>query len=278
MSSTRSDHAAEFRTLHAGPGLLILPNAWDAGSARVVEKAGARAIATSSAAVAWGHGYPDGQTLPLDSLVATLGAIVRVVDVPVSADIEAAYAHDAAATGATVARVIDAGAVGINVEDGRDSPDILCAKIERIKTVALRAGVDLWVNARTDVYLRGLVPAANAVAETVARGRRYGGAGADSLFVPGLIDEPAIARVVADVPMPLNVLAWPGLPPAHALERLGVRRLSAGTAIAQAAYSRTYQAAQTFLGVAGDGEPLLSTRDLNALMASVTDRRSRDRA
>src|SRR5262249_16176398 len=115
MGNATADHAARFRRLHAGPALLVLPNAWDAGSARVLEKAGARAIATSSAAVAWAHGYPDGQALPLDNVVATVRAIVRVVDLPVSADIEAAYARDAAAAGATAARVIDAGVVGINV-------------------------------------------------------------------------------------------------------------------------------------------------------------------
>lgn len=266
MSSPRIDHAARFRALHDGPALLVLPNAWDAGSARIIEKAGARAIATSSAAVAWARGYRDGQALPLDALVATVRAIVRVVDVPVSADVEAAYAHDGAGAAATASRVIDAGAVGVNVEDGHDAPDLLCAKIEGIKAVARKTGVDLWVNARTDVYLRGLAPASAALAETIARARRYRDAGADSVFVPGLIAEEDIARFVAEVPLPLNVLAWPGLPPAAALERLGVRRLSAGTAIAQAAYGRAYHAAQAFLGVEATEEPTFSVGDLNGLM------------
>jgi 2-methylisocitrate lyase-like PEP mutase family enzyme len=192
-------------------------------------------------------------------------AITRIVQVPVSADIEAAYAGDAATAAATVARIIDAGAVGINVEDGRDAPDLLCAKIERIKVVARQAGVDLWVNARTDVYLRGLTPAAAAPGETVERGRRYRDAGADSLFVPGLSEEQEIARVVGDVTLPLNVLAWPGLPARAALERLGVRRLSAGTGIAVAAHNRTYDAARAFLGHEPD-DSAMSTADLNALM------------
>jgi 2-methylisocitrate lyase-like PEP mutase family enzyme len=265
MDTAAFDHAARFRALHAGPALLVLPNAWDAGSARVIEKAGARAIATSSAALAWTRGYPDGQALPLDVLVDTLRAIVRIVDVPVSADIEAAYAGDAAAAGATVARIIDAGAVGISVEDGREPPDLLCAKIERIKELAAHAGVDLWVNARTDVYLRGLTSAPAAPEETVARARRYRDAGADSIFVPGLFEEQAIAQMVADVVMPLNVLAWPGLPPRTTLERLGVRRLSAGTAIALATHNRTYEAARSFLGCEPD-HSTMSTADLNALM------------
>jgi 2-methylisocitrate lyase-like PEP mutase family enzyme len=162
--------------------------------------------------------------------------------------------------------VIDAGAVGINVEDGRDAPDLLCEKIESIKSAAGRAGADLWVNARTDVYLRGLVPAPQAIAETIERARRYGAAGADSVFVPGLIEERDIARLVAEVPVPLNVLAWPGLPSAPVLERLGVRRLSAGTAIAQAAYNRAHEAARDFLGAGAHGAAAFTTGELNALM------------
>jgi len=266
MSDPRSDPATRFRALHAGPELLVLPNAWDAGSARLIEDAGAPAIATSSAALAWGHGYPDGQALPLDLLVGTVRAIVRIVHVPVSADIEAAYAQDATSAGETAARVIDARAVGVNIEDGRDAPDLLCAKIESVKRAAARAGVDLWVNARTDVYLRGLVAAPEGVAETTARGRRYRDAGADSIFVPGLIEERAIAQLVSDVPAPLNVLAWPGLPPTALLARLGVRRLSAGTGIAQAAYNRTREAARAFLGLGTDAESPLTTGELNALM------------
>src|SRR5262249_9200573 len=139
MSSARVQHAAQFRALHAGPELLVLPNAWDAGSARVIEHAGARAIATSSAAVAWGHGYPDGQALPLATALATGRAMVGVVGAPGSAALEAAYAQDGATAATTASRVIDAGAVGINVEDGRDAPDLLCEKIERIKSAAARA-------------------------------------------------------------------------------------------------------------------------------------------
>jgi 2-methylisocitrate lyase-like PEP mutase family enzyme len=266
MSDARADHAARFRALHGGPELLILPNAWDAGSARLIERAGVRAIATSSAAVAWGHGDPDGQALPLDALLATVRAMVRAVGVPVSADIEAAYAHDGATAATTASRVIDAGAVGINIEDGRDAPDLLCEKIERIRSAAGRAGVDLWVNARTDVYLRGLVPAPQAIAETIERARRYRAAGADSVFVPGLIEEPDIARLVAAVAIPLNVLAWPGLPATGELERLGVRRLSAGTAIAQAAYNRAHEAARDFLGTREQGAAAFTTGDVNALM------------
>jgi 2-methylisocitrate lyase-like PEP mutase family enzyme len=133
-----AERATAFAALHAGPKLLVLPNAWDAGSARIIESAGAKAIATSSAAVAWAHGYPDGQYLPFDTLLAAVREITRVVTVPVSADIEAAYAHDAATAATTVARVVDAGAVGINIEDGNDPPDLLARKIENLKAAARR--------------------------------------------------------------------------------------------------------------------------------------------
>src|SRR2546427_6243997 len=125
MSSV--DSARTFHALHQS-GLLILPNAWDAGSARIIEHAGAKAIATSSAAVAWAHGYPDGEALPPAALLSTVHAIARVVSIPVSADVEAGYALDAETAGAFAARVADAGAVGVNVEDGTGSPDLLAAK------------------------------------------------------------------------------------------------------------------------------------------------------
>ena len=143
--------AAAFRALHAGPDPLILANAWDAGSARLIASLGARAIATSSAAVAWSHGYADGHALPIEALAATVREIVRVVDVPVTADAEGGYDDDPRAAAENVGRLIDAGAVGVNLEDQGQAPDLLCAKIEAVRAVADRKGVALFVNARTDV-------------------------------------------------------------------------------------------------------------------------------
>jgi 2-methylisocitrate lyase-like PEP mutase family enzyme len=264
----QADSAAAFRALHQS-GLLVLPNAWDAGSARVIERAGARAIATSSAAVAWAHGYPDGEAVPVEAVLATVREIVRVVAVPVSADIEAGYAADAAAAGAVAARIIEAGAVGINMEDGAGTPELLAAKIDSVKAAAARAGVDFWVNARIDVYLRKLRDGAAAYDETVARARSYREAGADTIFVPGVVDEALLARLVRDVVLPLNVLAWPGLPPAETLRAIGVRRLSAGSGLAKAALNHVYVLTQTFLRD-GRSEPLaagaLGNPELNQLM------------
>jgi 2-methylisocitrate lyase-like PEP mutase family enzyme len=258
-----------FAALHAGPRLLILPNAWDAGSARIIESAGARAIATSSAAVAWAHGYADGQFLPFETLLATVRDIVNTVSVPVSADIEAAYAHDAATAARTVAQVIGAGAVGINIEDGNDAPDLLAKKIENLKTAARKAGSDLWVNARIDTYLRRLVGADEAYDETVRRAALYRAAGANSIFAPALTDLAALARLVQDVVLPLNCLAWPGLPDGAALEKIGVRRLSAGSGIGKVMLSRTQAMAKAFLAD-GRSEPFgegpLTNPDINGML------------
>jgi 2-methylisocitrate lyase-like PEP mutase family enzyme len=190
--SPSAAHASAFHKLHRD-GLLLLPNAWDAGSARVIESVGARAIATTSAAVCWAHGYPDGaDRLPIDRLVATVRSISRVVRVPVTVDIEGGYSDDPAQVAETVARVIDAGGVGINLEDGLGAPDRLAAKIERAKEAGVRLGVHIFVNARADVFLHGIGAPEDRVDESIQRGQRYRAAGADGLFVPG-ITEPADA-------------------------------------------------------------------------------------
>lgn len=263
-----SETADLFRRLHHD-GLLILPNVWDAGTARLVESLGAKALATTSAAVAWSHGYPDGDLLPTELLVATVTAIARVTSVPLTVDVEGGYASDPAAVGDTVARVIDAGAVGINLEDGEGSPDLLCAKIDAAKRAGARTGVDLFVNARTDVFLAGLAPEEGRVEETISRGERYRAAGADGLFVPAVAGAGDIRTIAAAVPLPLNVLAWPGLPAAAELEALGARRLSAGSGIARAAYDRVASLAAGFLGD-GASDPMMQGKmtyaEINALM------------
>src|SRR5262249_2800590 len=157
---------------------------WDAGSARLVESLGARAIATTSAGVAWAHGYPDGDALPIARLLETVRAIARVVRVPLSVDVEGGYADDPSEH---IAALVGAGAVGINIEDGAAPPELLAKKIAQAKSAAARRGVDLFVNARTDVYLRGLVPEAERVRETLARAARYRDAGADGIFVPKVV-------------------------------------------------------------------------------------------
>ena len=277
MTGRTASSAEAFRGLH-DHGLLVLPNAWDAGSARLIASAGARAVATSSAAVAWSHGYADGDRLPVALLLATVAAITRVVNVPVSVDIEGGYSPAAVAVGETVGRVIDAGGVGLNLEDGTEPPHLLCAKIEHARAAGDRLGVKLFVNARSDVYLSDLAPADRRLDETLARAARYRAAGADGIFVPGVIDAAAIRAIASAVALPLNVLARPGLPAAGELETLGVRRLSAGSGIASALYGAMATLAAGFLRT-GDSEPLargaMAYAAINALMTDPVPRGGR---
>lgn len=270
MTATRqADALQQFRRLHQD-GILLLANAWDAGSARLIESLGAKAIATTSAGVAWAHGYPDGDVLPFDLLVATTAEITRIVTVPLTVDSEGGYSDDPAAVGQSIARLIGAGAAGINLEDGAGTPDLLCAKIEAIKRAAARSGQDVFINARTDVYLRGLAPEGGKVAEVLARAGRYRDAGADGIFVPGATKPDEIKAIAADAPLPLNVMSRPGLPGAAELAALGVRRLSAGSGISQSVYARTAELARSFLQD-GVSDPLVSGAmpypEINALMA-----------
>ena len=261
--------AATFHQLHR-EGILCLANAWDAGSARVIEARGALAIATTSAGLAWSQGYADGDCLPISNLLHTVQAICRAVRVPVTIDVESGYSSSAQAVGETVAALIDRGVVGINIEDGNEHPDVLCAKIEGVRSVAQRLGVALFVNARTDVMLRRLAEGDEAVEMVIARATRYGESGADGLFVPYLREPQAITAVVNATQLPLNVMALPGLPAPAELARLGVRRLSAGAALAESMLAQLDAAAGAFLadGTLPAGGGALGYPQINRLLAA----------
>lgn len=240
--------AERFRALHAPGKFLVLPNAWDAASARLAQEAGAAAVATSSAALAWCHGYSDGEALPTSILLAAASEILRVVSVPVSVDSEAGYSPDPAAAADYAARLIDMGIAGINLEDGREPHDLHLRKIEAIKKQAAKMGGDLFVNARTDVYLKQLVPAHRMLEETLARGKRFAAAGADGFFVPFVKSLDDIGEIATTVALPLNVLSMPDLPPVSDLRKAGARRLSTGAGPGRAAYGAAVRAARQLLG------------------------------
>jgi 2-methylisocitrate lyase-like PEP mutase family enzyme len=242
-----SANAAIFRQLHDGPQPLRLPNAWDAGSARLFESLGAAAIATTSAGLAWALGYADGGKLPADAAIHAAAGIARVLTVPLSVDMENGYADDAATIGETIRRLLDVGVAGINIEDGTRAPAVLAAKIEAIRNAAAKAGTDIFVNARTDVYLANLADASRRIDETLSRGAIYRAAGADGLFVPGLHEPAEIQAIVAGAGLPLNVMAWPGLIPVDELGQLGVRRFSAGSSISQMLWGQAETLARDFL-------------------------------
>ena len=246
MPTDLAAQATRFHALHAD-GLLRLANAWDAGSARLAQAAGARAIATSSAAVAWAHGWPDGDLLPVELLLQTARAVAGATGLPVTVDVEGGYSDEPERVGELATALLQAGAVGINIEDGSKDPALLCAKIAAARAAAESAGVDLYINARVDTWLRGLAPVGQRVAETLARAARYRAAGASGLFAPGVVDEAEIAALVAATDMPVNVLAWTGLPDAQRLQALGVRRLSAGSAISEAMHGHVLAMMREFV-------------------------------
>lgn len=245
--------AEVFAALHRGPSPLVLPNVWDAGSARLIEQLGAQAIATTSAGVAWSLGYPDGDALPVDVHLAAAARIARVVRTPLSVDLESGYSDVPAEVGVTVARFIDAGVVGINLQDGSGPPELLAAKIEAARNAALKAGVRLFINARTDVISRGLVEEGGRLAETLNRARLYKAAGADALFPLALTQVSQIRTLVAETGLALSLVAWPELPSVLELGELGVRRVSAGSWLPQALWTHAARLAEPLLaGAYGD--------------------------
>lgn len=256
-----TDLHVRFSSLHHGETPLILLNAWDAGSARLWQELGAAAVGTSSAAVAWSQGYPDGSALPRQELLNTVRLMFRVLSVPLTVDVEDGYSDHPDEVGSLVAEVVRAGAVGVNIEDGDKPPELLVAKIRAIR--AALGSVPLFINARTDVYLRGLATGAEAATATLERLTTYKAAGADGGFVPGLADIEETTAIAAAVSMPLNLMALPGLPSIEALQAAGVRRVSAGAALFQVAYATAQGAAQSFLG--GSLAPMFqATLDYNA--------------
>jgi 2-methylisocitrate lyase-like PEP mutase family enzyme len=238
MSDTEKQKARAnaFRAMHHGPKILLLPNVWDVAGARVVEEAGFGAIATSSAGIAFSLGFPDGQRISREEMLARIGRIARAVKVPVTADVEAGYGDRPEDAGETARGVIEAGAIGMNLEDGTDRPGQLVElslqveKIHAVREVALKSGVLLVLNARTDVYLEQIGAPDTRYDATVQRSLAFRDAGADCVFVPGLRDKETISQLVRDVQSPLNILAGPGSPSVPELEKLGVARVSLGSA------------------------------------------------
>ena len=254
---TQHAHAARFRQLHS-PGaasILVLPNAWDAMSARLVEAAGAHAVATTSAGISWALGYPDGQGLTREAMIEAVRAIASAVRVPVTADIESGYGQGTPDdVAATVRGVIAAGAVGVNLEDspGRDGALLLdaavqAARIAGARAAAVEAGVDLFINARIDTYLKKVGADTDRFAETVRRAKAYSAAGADAVFIPMVSDADTIGRLASSVGVPLNVLGGPGMPSTEALRALGVARVSVGPGLARSVMAHIRRAATELL-------------------------------
>jgi 2-methylisocitrate lyase-like PEP mutase family enzyme len=247
MASDQRSRADAFRRLHVPGHPLVLFNAWDAGSARAIASAGARAIATGSWSVAAAHGYPDGEALPLDLAIGNLERIVRAVEVPVTIDLESGYGARPAAVAESITRALRAGAVGFNLEDGVIGGEQLystedqVARIRAARAAADRLSIPAYLNARTDLFLNVDAGRHDAVMldAALARAAAYAAAGASGLFVPGLVDQDLIGRLCTTSPLPVNVMVLPALPARDVLAGLGVARISHGPG--------PYRAAMRFL-------------------------------
>jgi 2-methylisocitrate lyase-like PEP mutase family enzyme len=263
----QAQKAEKFRKLHHGPRMLLLPNAWDVASARILEECGHPAIATTSAGIAYSLGYPDGQRISRGEMLEVVGRIARAVRIPVAADLEAGYGTTVKEMAETVKAAIEAGVIGMNLEDvtGDDESShvaipLQVEKIRVIRETATSLGIPFVLNARTDIYLMPIGPEPTRFERTVERLRAYRGAGADCLFAPGLYDRDIIAKLVKAVEAPLNILATPACPPLAELEEIGVARVSAGSGIMRAAMGAVQRI----------GKEMLEARSCETMFAAAT--------
>jgi 2-methylisocitrate lyase-like PEP mutase family enzyme len=234
-NDTQQAKAIAFKALHHSGEMLIIPNIWDPLGARLLESLGYPAIATASASVALTNGYDDGEQIPLHDALTRITEITRIVKVPVSADFESGYAGNDVQLQRNVELLLQTGVVGLNFEDfnmrtGELYPvDVQCKRIKVIRKVADAAGVPLFINARTDVYLRAnLYPQDKKLDETMSRGMAYLDAGGDCFFPPGMKDKDELSKLIHALKSPLNIIAVPGIPDFKTMEEIGVARLSLG--------------------------------------------------
>jgi 2-methylisocitrate lyase-like PEP mutase family enzyme len=250
----QGEMAEKLRKLHYGPRILALPNAWDVVSARILEEVGHPAIATSSAAVAFSLGYPDGQRISRREMLDAVARITRAVRVPVTADLESGYGKTPEEIADFTKAMVASGAVGLNFEDvtGDDESTHVALGLQVQKIRAIRETAAAWdvpvvINARTDVYLMPIGPETTRFERTVERLQAYRDAGADCLFVPGLCDREIIAKLVKALDAPLNILASAGCPSLDELEKMGVARVSAGSSAMRAAMGAFQRVAKDWL-------------------------------
>lgn len=235
LRQEQSAAAERFRSLHRPGDPVLLPNVWDAASARIVESAGFPALATTSAGVAYAAGYADGERIPRDRMVEAVARICASVKVPVTADMEAGHGGTPEEVGRTALAVLDAGAVGLNIEDSERDETVLvdsslqAEKIRAVREAGVERGVPLVINARTDVYFSPAAVGLDRLEEASRRASAYLAAGADCIFVPGVRDAATIGALVERLRVPVNVLAMAGSPPVAELARLGVARISLGS-------------------------------------------------
>jgi 2-methylisocitrate lyase-like PEP mutase family enzyme len=246
MTTTRFQH---FLQIHHAAKPLLMPNAWDAASALLFQTDGAPAIATSSATLAWSLGYADGSALPRHELINAVARMQRVLTVPLTIDIEDGYSDSPEKVADLICELARMGVVGANLEDGTGAPEMLAAKISASRKAL--AGQDFFINARTDVYLRKLaegIEGTSALQMSLNRLAQYQAAGASGAFVPGLGDVGDVARMAAEISMPLNLMTYPGMPAVAALFAAGAKRFTVGPGLFQAGYAHAREHARSWIG------------------------------
>ena len=282
MDSSQKVKAEHFKKLHQGSEILILPNIWDSLGAALLESLGYPAVATASASVALTNGYEDGEHIPFREVLIRLETITDSVKVPVTADIESGYAITDEALEKNIEQVISTGIVGINLEDHDKQSDTLFSletqskRIRLVRKVAETMNVPLFINARTDVYLRGkgFITPEEKLNETLRRGKAYLDAGADGLFPPAMKDKDELAKLVASLRCPVNVIAFPGIPDFKTLKEIGVARISLGPGFLKIAIRAMKQLAQKLKNYEGLDEVIaneVSSEELKKLVAKLPE-------
>lgn len=247
--------AESFREMHQGPDILVLGSVWDVASAIIFERAGFRALGTSSAGIAYMRGYADGEIMSRGEMLEAVAEIASRVDIPVSADMENGYGHTPDDVAETCRLVLEAGAIAVNIEDTTGDPErplvdlaLQCEKIRAIRSMGDAFGVPIVVNARTDGYWLKLWDEERRLRESIERCNAFRESGADCLFVPGALDPRAVGTLAREIRGPLNILAMPGCPTIPELKALGVRRVSQGSGPSRAALKVARDIAMELLG------------------------------
>jgi len=256
-----------FFALHQQPAPLLLINIWDPASAVLAQQQGAKALGTSSAALAWSLGYADGQQLPVAELLAAIQRILRVIQLPLTVDIEQGYSDDPLQVAELVYQLADLGVAAINIKDGTATPELLCTKIRACRH--LLNGRALFINARTDVYLAQLATDQEAITECIRRLELYKEAGADGAFVPGLTDLAVAKQLSQHCSLPLNLMGWPESATVEDLTAAGVKRVSAGPALFLQSYQAYQQAVLSFLQLKALTEASVNYAHLNSLFTTI---------
>ncbi|WP_444959165.1 isocitrate lyase/PEP mutase family protein [Microbulbifer sp. ZKSA002] len=258
-----------FTKLHQTDAPLILPNAWDAASALICQNTGAQAVGTSSAAVAWSLGYADGGALPVEEHLNAIARIARVTSLPLSVDIEDGYSQNPEQVAELACKMMELGVVGINIEDGNDTPESLGEKISAI----LKAlnGRPLFINARTDVYLNGLASGEQAINMCIERLELYKSAGADCGFVPGLSSVEEARSLAANINLPINIMLLPGIAPISEFFAAGIKRFSTGPALFQSVYGHLSESSKQLTVVNSDSGLFSNVLDYGALNSAFVE-------